>query len=50
MKLNGSFCLNFKADDLLRYEYILVYILYIYIYILEKYIAFLVVWSFRGKK
>lgn len=48
MKLNGSFCLDFKADDLLRYEYILVYILYIYI--LEKYIAFLVVWSFRGKK
>lgn len=48
MKLNGSFCLDFKADDLLRYECILVYILYIYI--LEKYIAFLVVWSFRGKK
>lgn len=31
MKLNGSFCLDFKADDLLRYEYILVYILYIYL-------------------
>lgn len=31
MKLNGSFCLDFKVDDLLRYEYILVYILYIYL-------------------
>lgn len=31
MKLNSSFCLDFKADDLLRYEHILVYILYIYL-------------------
>lgn len=30
MKLNGSFCLDFKADDFLRHVHVLVYILNIH--------------------